>query len=293
MLYPVYFFCLIILCMVGPYGVVGRSIKRMVLKGFSSIDQNVIDGDVIISKTPPYEYPSAFLKAGINAVSYHFGELKRLDRSFFDYVVSTPSTPAKKPDISLDVMPTGVSYKMFLDHVARYTGRKYYLMLIGGSAKGIKYSRSDWDDIINFVVWQSEVNNIDWVISTSPRTTAKVEAYIESKVSNIHCVRELVLWNMGGRKSIADCLAGAEVVFVTEDSAAMLSDAVNCKLPTISIRPRQSVFNRLTTPLAEYHARRGSIARVITSELQDVSLKRWVDYDFNPVEFCWTESWNE
>lgn len=270
-----------------------RHVKKLILKGYLISAEKISDGDVILSKTPPFEYPAAMLKAGSDAKLYHFGELKRLDRKYVDYVISTPSTPAEKPDISLDVMPTEMSLDNFLGRKEAYSEDKYYLMLIGGDARGFYYNDTDWESIIRFIEHQSKTYHVNWVISTSPRTGKRVERYIKERLIGNSHIKELVLWNMGGRKGIADCLSGSEVVFVTEDSASMLSDAINCQLPTVSIRPCQAGFNSLTTPLANYHESKNSILRVKTSQLSCFDFNEWVNREFCPVECCWTESWNK
>ena len=285
---PIYWLALEFLRCISPYGLVSHCIKRLLLKGYDCSSHELYEGDVILSKTPPFEYPSAILKAGGNAKSYHIGEPRRVKRKCFDYVISTPSSPTEKPDISLDVLPTEMSFENFIKIRDAYSCRKYYLMLIGGAARGFNYKKSDWEYLIDFI---KEHDEVDWVVSTSPRTGNKVEMFIKERLEGSLHVKELVLWGMGKRKNIFDCLSGAEVVLVTEDSASMLSDAINCRIPTVSIRPSRSEFNNLTTPFARFHEERKRIVRVETSRISNFPVKYWAHHEFRPIEYCWTESW--
>lgn len=290
MLFPLYNLVLMMLYRFGRNGVFSRIAKQILMKGMVGQAHLIRDVDVILSKTPPFEYPSAFLKAGTRARSYHVGKLKRVGRNYFDFLISTPSTPVKNPDIFLEVLPTvNLSDKPEIMGCS-YSG-DYSLMLVGGGARGFDYNMNDWVALVDYIEETGRRDGVKWVISTSPRTGNEVECYLRERLDNSPHVKELILWGIGKRKSLEDLMSGAETSFVTEDSASMLSDSINCKIPTVSLRPVNASFNRLTTPFAKYHEEKGRIVRVNTSELRNFQVKTWVENDFSPVDHCWTESW--
>lgn len=281
---------LIMLHRFGKNGVFSRIVKRILMKGMERQLPLIRDVDVILSKAPPFEYPSAFLKVGSGATSYHIGGLKRVDRKYFDFLISTPSTPVLNPDISLEVLPTRNLFDKS-SKVHHFFSDNYYLMLVGGSARGFDYNMNDWVALVDYIEETGKVDGVKWILSTSPRTGDEVEYFLKKRLDNSPHVKDLILWRIGERKSLEGLMSGAEAVFVTEDSASMLSDSINCKVPTVSLRPINTSFNSLTTPFAKYHEKRGRIIRVVTSELRNFQVKTWVDNDFSPVDYCWTESW--
>lgn len=68
----------------------------------------VTDRDVIIAKTPPFEYPAMILGAGTGARTVFLGAPRHFSTRDFDTVVSTPSTFCADADIVLETLPTEV-----------------------------------------------------------------------------------------------------------------------------------------------------------------------------------------
>lgn len=284
------FFKLIFLLkrIVKPHGWLFKCLGKMAL---TECPHDIRPMDFIISKTPPFELPALMLTAGTGARSIHIGTPKRMKRSFFNTLISTPSTPVSHADIELEVLPTSLTFTEFQARKLKINRKSgVWLMLIGGDAKGIHYDSSDWDVLINELLNVARIHTIKWLVVTSPRSCLELENRLsESAEAYPKAFEGLVLWGEGDRTPIAECLARSEVAVVTEDSASMISEALNCRLPVFSCRPEASEYNSLTTPLVEHHEICSHLKRFALVQNELVERLTWLQNKHKPLTICWAE----
>ncbi|MFC3153099.1 ELM1/GtrOC1 family putative glycosyltransferase [Litoribrevibacter euphylliae] len=265
---------------------------RLVLRNSIQCHQS----DIVLAKTPPFEFPLHLLASGSGAKAYFVGNPKRITRDKYDCLISTPSTQISDAEIQLDMMPTSFTYEEFINtRNSLAVDSNCWCLLIGGNARGFSYSDVHWKELVDYVIDSCVSENIRWVISTSPRTGLEAEDYLKRRLTeNSGFSGDLHLWSEGvseNRVSVISLLAQAHRVYVTEDSASMLSEAVNTRMPVISLRPKKSEFNSLTTPLVEYHASKNRSYRVEIEDLktQATSIESWEITAFSPIESCWSK----
>ncbi|SEG82597.1 fission ELM1 [Marinobacterium lutimaris] len=250
----------------------------------------VNDSDVIVLKTPPFEYVALLLAAGSKAKLFYIGSPKRVKSERFGELISTPSTPCASATVMLDMLPTEKSYAEYRERSEVFQGSRYALLLLGGDAKGYHYQSDDWVKISNFVNNYSDITGIKWVVSTSPRTGIDAEKILKSQIDKNAC-ECFVCWGDGDRKTVFDCLTGACEVFVTHDSASMISEAINVRLPTIVIRPDKTEYNSLTVPLVDHMVSKRAAMDIKCSDLSLESVGEWKNKEFKPINKCWVEAW--
>ncbi|GLQ32503.1 hypothetical protein GCM10007876_29820 [Litoribrevibacter albus] len=236
------------------------------------------------------------MAAGTGAKTYFVGQPKRLPSSNYDLLVSTPSTPVKGTSLELEMLPTSFTYKEFLAEQVNLANQEDgWCLLIGGNARGFSYEERHWKAIADYILSCCSSQGVQWLISTSPRTGKRAEDYLKQRLTpEAGFNGRVILWQKSKtieQPSVMSMLATANRVYVTEDSASMLSEAVNTRLPVISLRPESSEYNALTTPLAEYHAQKAHIVRIsLESVLSErTSIENWVVGDFSPLECCWSD----
>nr|WP_320051398.1 ELM1/GtrOC1 family putative glycosyltransferase [uncultured Desulfuromonas sp.] len=269
---------------------VSRFLKRFILRNHPL---QLNEGDIILAKTGRYEFPAQLLAAGSRAQTIYIGQPRRLNSNAFDCLVATPSTPSRTHHIFLDILPTPFSYNEFCA-LSPPRDRTLWAMLLGGNARGFSYDESTWTQLIDSMIQLAGTHHIRWRISTSPRTGREIETLLKLRFSTEKdSLAELVCWGDQQRKSVQDCLVGTDMAFVTEDSASMLCEALNSRLPIISIRPDAAGHNTLTTPLAEHHQLKGSLLRMTCSQLTAIDIPSWRNRQFSPLRQCWTEQWRK
>lgn len=273
----------------GGSGGVSRTLSWLALRnGFVA----VTDQDILIAKTPPFEYPLALLAAGTRAKTVFLGTPKHFSPADFDIVVSTPSTHCACADIVLETLPTET--QISFPEIGEEDGamRPVWALVIGGDAKGYCYSAAFYRHLLTAMKKISAVLGVRWIVSTSPRTPAVAESDIAAFVKdNPDLVEKSVLWGKGERMQLHDIYARSEAALVTEDSASMVSAAVNQKLRTVCVRPDDAGFNSLVTPLLESLEKKRRILRVDMSSLVGDDPKNLVDFEFYPLRENWVDSW--
>ena len=254
----------------------------------------------VLAKTPKFEFPLALVGAASGVRTVFMGQPKRLTPGVFDVLVSTPSTPTDAADIRLEVLPGKIIYRVFRearkqlrDKERNEDGHKYvtWSLLVGGNANGYDFGMADWKALVAMIKAQSERTGCRWLISTSPRTPQAVEQLLQDELSDSPYVAGLYLWNHGQKADLLDMLVRSDMVFVSEESASMVSEAINTRLPVVVFHPIQLPrYNSLVTDFVTYHARKGSICRLSSDALQNTFPECWANDGFAPVEECWHET---
>lgn len=241
----------------------------------------VTDRDVIIAKTPPFEYPAMILGAGTGARTVFLGAPRHFSTRDFDTVVSTPSTFCADADIVLETLPTEVYGAPAKATMPDRTSTPVWSLIVGGDAKGYHYGEEFFRLLCQEMERLSRALGIQWIVSTSPRTGATAETTLMAFArQHPEWVDELVVWGRGDRSGLRDLLGRSDTVLITEDSASMVSEAVNQRLRTVCLRPEGAGFNSLITPLLESLERNQRVLRVDLGQLSGLKARDLMTFEF-------------
>lgn len=239
------------------------------------------DRDVIIAKTPPFEYPAMILGAGTGARTVFLGAPRHFSTRDFDTVVSTPSTFCADADIVLETLPTEVYGAPAKATMPDRTSTPVWSLIVGGDAKGYHYGEEFFRLLCQEMERLSRALGIQWIVSTSPRTGATAETTLMAFArQHPEWVDELVVWGRGDRSGLRDLLGRSDTVLITEDSASMVSEAVNQRLRTVCLRPEGAGFNSLITPLLESLERNQRVLRVDLGQLSGLKARDLMTFEF-------------
>ena len=275
----------------GSTSLLARFLKKACLKGSISC----LPGDLVLAKTRPFEIPAQLLAAGSEAKIGYIGSPSRFPHQDYDYLISTPSTPTASAYLELDVLPTSFTYQEYLALRSKQTinDQKTWLLLLGGDARGCEYTEKDWATLISFILYSSNTYDVSWIISTSPRTGALVEKLLaQSLVSEKGFKGKLYLWGEMQQTcpKPLELLARSDEVFVSEDSASMISEAVVTRLPVITFSSDESdMKNGLTLPLLTYLDSKRCLKRSTFASLSVDDIEDWKKDGFTSLTECWSE----
>lgn len=251
------------------------------------------DIDYVFAKTAAFEIPLAILVSGTKARGVYIGEPTR---NFFDkkiQIISTPSTPAINPNIFLEVLPSEITYLKYYEKKINNTKKNTtWSIFLGGDTKGYSYDAESINIFLESIRSLVSKLNVDLLIITSPRTGEKIESLLEKFfLLNKDMSSKLFLWGGGDEGNTFKFFLESDLVFVSEDSVSMVSEAINTRLPVIALRPSEKVgFNSLVTPFIDFHVAAFHIKRVSFQGLKYLDVDGWINHDFKPVERCWTDS---
>lgn len=107
-----------------------------------------------------------------------------------------------------------------------------WTILIGGgnnsSSDSSFASSEEWRALAHEMNRLAKEHGIRWLITTSRRTGAEAEAILRESLAS-EAIEEAVWWSQEPKKTVAAFIHAGEHVYVTEDSATMISEALTIK----------------------------------------------------------------
>lgn len=124
------------------------------------------------------------------------------------------------------------------------TGQRAIGLLIGGPARGVPMNPGDLERAVDGVAEAAEKLDAVLLVTTSRRTPAELEEFLERKWSAHPRCRLLVLVNrnqtggLGSTQEAVPCIfSAADALVVSGDSISMVSEAVSTGKPVVSFSP--------------------------------------------------------
>lgn len=166
-----------------------------------------------------------------------------------------------------------------------------WTLLIGGNARGYNYEPDFWQEMGQFIKKTARENKIKWQITSSPRTGTDAESRLDEVLrSEKEGQIETYWWTLHNeRKSVSQLLKNSDAVFVTEDSASMVSEAANSRLPTIIVAPADRNYNAQTQPLAQHLSNKKAALTLSIEQLEFLHVTNWIQHTHQPLKQCWSE----
>lgn len=139
-------------------------------------------------------------------------------------------------------------------------------VLLGGDGSGYSYSRADWQALIDTLPVLARRYGIRWIVSNSRRTPSYVSSMLDNP--DIRACCEYVIDVHHKPESIKPLLQASARLFVGEDSLTMLSEAVSCDVPVVSLVPqRVTEMGGVHATVVSHYRQSGLIKTVLISEL--------------------------
>lgn len=155
----------------------------------------------------------------------------------------------------------------------------FYTLLIGGDGAGYEYTNDDWSLLGQAMALIAKRDNITWKVTTSRRTGQAVEESLQSLLPN-DCIAEAVWFASNPQKVVKRFLSEGRVIFCTEDSLTMVSEAIYAHKPAVTLQPKiMNPDNNDAQALDKYQTKQ-FIIRCPIAELQQTS--------FSADQFCST-----
>jgi uncharacterized protein len=236
-----------------------RKLLRFLLNSFSSFFENknnlkylpffykkssspLINPDLIISTGGNTSNLNAWLSKAYECKNILNGSLRGLNETLFTNI-TTVIDLGYKNQIILDVAPSLVTKEKLKNESEFFIKEKmidenqiYYSLLIGGNGSGYTYDNDFFDNLITFVKELSSKNNISWLITTSRRTSIDIEKRLEDELKNYSSY--FVSYNKKEEKVLVPFLGLSTKIFVTEESASMISEAISSSKPVFTLKPK-------------------------------------------------------
>ena len=202
---------------------------------YKKIDTSGVD--LIIAaggKTAPYTAAIRILK---RITVIQLGSPRGLHSSLYNALVTVERYYEDSSNIIASITPSLYSPKV-CEQAAKDKGlSEHLLFLIGGEGIGYFYKEDEWKYLINTIKELYKTTNLPITIVTSRRSDPEVEKKIQSELQNIPL--DYSVWFHQGAKNfnLAALFGSAKNIFVTEDSAMMISESISSGKPVTTLFP--------------------------------------------------------
>lgn len=244
--------------------------------------------DLIISTGGDTCGANALLAKKYQCKNLFLGSLRGHDPSLFSAVISTTPLPGVENCIVLDVAPTLVdqdklkqSATTFLKDKQISRDEKLWTMLIGGEGSGYQFSSRDYQHLAQSMLTLAKKHGIRWLLTTSRRTGLTNEKVLQAALQGRPEIAHAVYYNEKPEKVMQAYLGAGRMIFSSEDSTSMISEAVSAQKPVITFRSDVQDINPGHEALIRRFSQQGYILRVELTELADFSLR---DFQFKKID---------
>ena len=226
--------------------------------------------DIICSAGRETQFLNILWARKYAAKNFFVGTLRNVPHGSFTAFITPLSIEAPNhikvdvplTDIDRDALQTDIKVNVSDDEYPLWA------LLIGGKTPGYGFERKDWLNLAKSMQNLSEKHGGKWLLTTSRRTGADIEDILESAVPSQY-ILDAVWYSDDKRKVVKPFLNVAEAVFCTEDSMAMLGEAVSAGKPVYSLRPNKINLDWKETEIVSHLEQGKKIFRLSLFELAD------------------------
>lgn len=224
--------------------------------------------DIVISAGKDTSLLNAMLALMYGSTNFFIGHPKKLDHSLFSAVLTVLELSFDN-QIVLDVAPTRSYSGNLTEFATTYdlnSQYEYYTLLIGGDGSGYQYKEEDIEKLITFV--NAVTNKVKWLVTTSRRTPEAYEAKMEKEMQ-AEC---FIAFNKNPQKVVAGFLELSTAVFITEESASMVSEGVAFRKPVVTLSPEHHDADKNYQKILQKFSTEKRIQRVEISKLENFEI---------------------
>ena len=212
-----------------------KNIARGILWMYSPI--NIQGHDLVIAAGGNTMPVSAAIKLVHSLPVIQLGSPRGLHSSMFNALVTVEKYFDHPSNIVAAISPNLYSPGVCSIAAEEDNLSEHILFLIGGEGIGYSYSTNEWEGMLTSIQALSSKTKLPISIVTSRRTAPEVEDLFQSRLKNI--LSDYSAWFNHGDKNfnLAALLGSAKNIFVTEDSAMMISESISSGKPVTTLYP--------------------------------------------------------
>ena len=198
---------------------------KIIINLFKSIDSS--DAKLIIAAGGNTAAYSAALSLLTDIPNIQLGSPRGIHSKNFNAHLTIERYFDVPNNLVLDITPNLYSPELCMNASNEKAFLNSALLLIGGQGIGYSYEETEWNQLIKNIIDFTDVTHSKITIVTSRRTDPSIEALLKSSLSN--CFTDDSIWfHAGGANAnLAELFGNAAKIFVTEDSAMMISESIS------------------------------------------------------------------
>ena len=169
-----------------------------------------------------------------SATNVFSGTLKGYEKSRLSKVFTVTPLNNVKNNVVLDLPPANTQTSTNSEAIEQ---QPYYALLIGGDGAGYKYTEDDWKQLAQAMKTIAERDKITWKVTTSRRTGEIAETQLKTHLKE-EIATEAIWFSTNPQKVVKRFLNESQIIFCTEDSLTMVSEAIYAHKPVVTLQPK-------------------------------------------------------
>ena len=141
-------------------------------------------------------------------------------------------------NVVLDITPNLYSPELCKNASNEKAFSNSALFLIGGQGIGYSYEEAEWNQLIQNIIDFTKLTNSKATIVTSRRTDPSIEELLKNSLSNYFTDDSIWFHDGGANANLAELFGNATKIFVTEDSAMMISESISSGKKVTTLFPK-------------------------------------------------------
>lgn len=190
--------------------------------------------DFIISTGGNTSFANIFFAQLFKIPNIYCSSLRGLNNKLFTFLVSIEDHNYHN-EIVVELAP------VYFIKNQKQNYSKSIALLLGGKTSYYQFSDEEFLLIVKEILALAKKHSYKLLITTSRRTPHHLENEIALLCQNeINIVDKLVLFNIKPEKVMNQYLNDADIVFCSEESGSMITEAILSKKPVYTIRPKKT-----------------------------------------------------
>ena len=198
---------------------------QIIINLFKSIDSSNIK--LIIAAGGNTAAYSAALSLLTAIPNIQLGSPRGIHSNNFDVHLTIERYFDTPNNLVLDITPNLYSPEICKDASNNKASNNSALLLIGGQGIGYSYEVNEWNQLIQNIISFTGSMHSKITIVTSRRTDPSIEALLRDKLSDCYTRDSIWFHHGGANANLAELFGNAAKIFVTEDSAMMISESIS------------------------------------------------------------------
>jgi mitochondrial fission protein ELM1 len=240
----------------------GVSPRHVLRLGYGLKPDALPRADVVVSTGGETLAANAAIAALLGCPNIFYGSLRRLPPAlvrlnivYLDSLAVLPNQLVSFPPSAAEPPADGAASAPAVDGTRppRLIGA-----LLGGDSGVFRYGEKDWLRLLQLMRDTTTACGARWIATTSRRSSAFLGDALASLAAEVHSpLAEFIDYRTAGPGSAARVLAAASAIVCTDDSTAMISEAVGARLPVVSLSIDPAAIIGYEAEYRAYLARQG------------------------------------
>lgn len=198
---------------------------------------------LILSSGGRTAFASRALARATGAPNVFVGDNRPFPARWFSAVMAPTPHPWAENVLDTGFVPSTMTPARCAEAAARrWDGappREVCALLVGGASRSHLWRAEDFARLGRAATMLAQAHGIRWLVTTSRRTGAEGDRALATALAP-EAVAERVLFSEAPEPVVAAYLGAARAVYVTQDSATMLSEAAAAGRPTMAVAPPET-----------------------------------------------------